>query len=289
MSSEEASERLIQSSLFDFVTRHIPRADLSVVDEIVLSYLTAILEEVSQDPVFDVDGFSEMMSAYFPNFNDIEPNKICCWIIELASQLERCTNHEDLKTSNLSLSNLSLNDILPQNQRCKQRRVARESLSEQSDAGSHSDADSSGGIDAVVLYSEECETLQEMFPDTCVNEVRHCITVACGDLDRATQILLHRQETGQSLRSVPIALTTNRHCHASIDDSELKNRIIERYSYVDKCSDLREHHPVAPKYEPKKLVRYRDNKIVSLKGERYTEVSHVVGDEPKKSRRPHCP
>lgn len=56
MSAEAASERLIQSSLLDFVSRHIPRADFSVVDEIVLSYLTAILEEVSQDPVFDVDG-----------------------------------------------------------------------------------------------------------------------------------------------------------------------------------------------------------------------------------------
>lgn len=29
---------------------------------------------------------------------------------------------------------------------------------------------------------------------------------------------------------------------------------------------------MAPKVEPKKLVRYRDNKIVSLKGERYTEI-----------------
>ena len=32
--------------------------------------------------------------------------------------------------------------------------------------------------------------------------------------------------------------------------------------------------------EPKKLVRYRDNKIVSLKGERYTEVKREDGEEP---------
>lgn len=45
-----------------------------------------------------------------------------------------------------------------------------------------------------------------------------------------------------------------------------------RYSYVDKEEKKKEYKPVAPKVEPKKLVRYRDNKIVSLKGERYTEI-----------------
>jgi hypothetical protein len=45
---------------------------------------------------------------------------------------------------------------------------------------------------------------------------------------------------------------------------------ISRYSYVDQ-NDTREYRPVIPKVEPKKMVRYRDNKIVSLKGERYTE------------------
>lgn len=45
-----------------------------------------------------------------------------------------------------------------------------------------------------------------------------------------------------------------------------------RYSYVDQ-NEVREHRPVIPKKlaEPKKLIRYRDNKIVSLKGERYTD------------------
>lgn len=64
-----------------------------------------------------------------------------------------------------------------------------------------------------------------------------------------------------------------------------------RYSYVDK-EDHREYKPVAPKVEPKKLIRYRDNKIVSLKGERYTEVSRRGGDEEtelKKPKKPICP
>lgn len=32
-----------------------------------------------------------------------------------------------------------------------------------------------------------------------------------------------------------------------VDDQELKNRIIQRYSFVDKDDDVREHRPVAPK------------------------------------------
>lgn len=61
---------------------------------------------------------------------------------------------------------------------------------------------------------------------------------------------------------------------------------------MDRNADQKEHKPLIPKIEPKKLVRYRDNKIVSLKGERYTEVSRSGTDDDanlKKPKRPHCP
>lgn len=62
-----------------------------------------------------------------------------------------------------------------------------------------------------------------------------------------------------------------------------------RYSYVDKNAGNREYKPVIPKVEPKKLVRYRDNKIVSLKGERFTEVHRDDDGELKKSKKNVCP
>lgn len=65
--------------------------------------------------------------------------------------------------------------------------------------------------------------------------------------------------------------------------------IWNRYSYVDKDSSNREYKPIIPKMEPKKLVRYRDNKIVSLKGERYTEVKRDEEAELKKPKRPIQP
>lgn len=49
-------ESTIKESLFQFVKRYIPNADLNLIDEIVLSYVIAILEEASSDPVFDVEG-----------------------------------------------------------------------------------------------------------------------------------------------------------------------------------------------------------------------------------------
>lgn len=49
-------ETKIKNSLFEFVKTHIPDADLNLIDEIVLSYVVAVLEDVSSDPVFDVEG-----------------------------------------------------------------------------------------------------------------------------------------------------------------------------------------------------------------------------------------
>lgn len=56
MSAIAQQETLVKQSLFQFIVRNIPSADLSVIDEIVLSYVISILEEASQDPCFDVEG-----------------------------------------------------------------------------------------------------------------------------------------------------------------------------------------------------------------------------------------
>lgn len=43
--------------------------------------------------------------------------------------------------------------------------------------------------------------LQEMFPGASLMELKHCLAIAEGDVERATQIVLHRQEAGQSLNN----------------------------------------------------------------------------------------
>lgn len=75
------------------------------------------------------------------------------------------------------------------------------------------------------LFTEECVALQEIFPESSILEIKHCITIANGDIDRATQIVLDRQEKGQSIAGNFTMLQKN---VAKIDDNELKNRIISR-------------------------------------------------------------
>ncbi|KAJ6637306.1 CUE domain-containing protein 2 [Pseudolycoriella hygida] len=291
MANIEKQHEIVKTSLNKFVNEHISGADLSVVDEIVLAYVISILEEASQDPCFDIDGFIEMMSAYFPEFSKIDPASVCTWIFQLENQLSSL--NKSAESQNLSLKSLSLSDIIPESKlRARPPSISdgvetssnnakrTQHLSETSDCGS---TDSSG----CDFFSDECDVLQEMFPESSFMEVKHCVTIANGDIDRATQILLDRQEAGQSLA----ANFTNLHAPKNqvIDDNELKNRIISRYSYVDKNAENKEYKPVIPKVEPKKLVRYRDNKIVSLKGERYTDVRRDEEAELKKPKKPICP
>ncbi|XP_035781867.1 CUE domain-containing protein 2-like [Anopheles albimanus] len=296
MTNIEQHHDVVKDSLFHFIRKHIPNADLKIVDEIVLSYVISILEEASEDPCFDVEGFIEMMSAYFVDFANIEPATVCAWIFELENKISNKNQISRAETTgNLSLNSLSLVDMIPE-EKLRGRHSSesdRDVLGNDEQKRTHRLSDSDGGSTEgpnYDMFAEQCEVLQEMFPDSSFIEVKHCILIANGDVDRATQILLHRQEAGQSLKG------TSHNIHAgkpqpAIDEHELKNRIISKYSYVDK-EDNREYKPVAPKVEPKKLIRYRDNKIVSFKGERYTEVSRRGGEEEtelKKPKKPICP
>ncbi|XP_030757549.1 CUE domain-containing protein 2 [Sitophilus oryzae] len=259
-------ESTIKDSLFEFVKKHIPEADLNLIDEIVLSYVIAFLEDVGSDSQFDVEGFCEMMEAYFPEFGNINHSIVCEWMFDLEEKLRKMDESEE-KSPNLEIS---LPEIVPAKVKVRSnsnsesfetpKRIHK--LSEMSDGGS---TDSS-----CCDFPDEMDILQEMFPSVCTIEVKHCLAIAAGDIERATQILIDRQENGQCL-SQNTTLTIQV-AKQTIDDAEIKSRIIERYSYIDKDALNKEYRPVAPKVEPKKLVRYRDNKIVSLKGERYTEV-----------------
>lgn len=133
------------------------------------------------------------------------------------------------------------------------------------------------------FFVDESVALQEMFPESSALEIKHCIAIANGDIDQAIQMILDREEKGESLTG---SLTSN-HPKPKVDDNELKNRIISRYSYVDRSTENKEYKPVVPKIEPKKMIRYRDNKIVSLRGERYTEVHKGEEVELRKPKKQH--
>jgi len=59
----------------------------------VLSYVVSILEdlgtEASVEEAFDVEGFCEMMAAYFPEFSTIHHAAVCQWMFELEATLSQ--------------------------------------------------------------------------------------------------------------------------------------------------------------------------------------------------------
>ncbi|XP_045508765.1 CUE domain-containing protein 2 [Colias croceus] len=285
MSAIAQQESFIKASLFHFIEKNVPSANLTVIDEIVLSYVTSILELASQDSCFDVEGFMEFMAGYIPGFENINTEMVYEWLVQVEADISRRdesdsnSNQDDSAGSGkISLNLLNLNGMLPTS--TKNNR-------------SHSNSESSECAERRPIidteeYAEQCRALTEMFPNTCAMEIKHCVSIACGDPERAAATLLHRREQGQSLSAAAIHTVAKQ---PLCDDHEIKNRIIARYSYVDKDAETKEHKPLAPKIEPKKMVRYRDNKIVSLKGERYTEVPKSGIDEEhlKKPKKQHCP
>ncbi|KAJ2943388.1 hypothetical protein O0L34_g12198 [Tuta absoluta] len=297
MSPFTQQESFVKESLFQFIKNNVPTANLNAIDEFVLSYVTSILEEASQDSCFDVEGFIEMMSAYVPEFAHMDPGAVCQWVLQLGAEMSRPDGAENDSLSHIddsvtldrsdkvSLTLQSLAEMLPSVQPNKHNRSHSNSESSEPDAATRRamlDADE---------YSEQCAVLNEMFPNTPTMEIKHCVSIARGDVEHAAATLLHRREHGQALSAATLHTATAATRAPVCDDSELKNRIIARYSYVDKNSETKEHRPLAPKFEPKKMVRYRDNKIVSLKGERYTEVPKSGIDEEhlKKPKKQHCP
>ncbi|GFS26905.1 CUE domain-containing protein 2 [Elysia marginata] len=127
--------------------------------------------------------------------------------------------------------------------------------------------------------TEPCiRALQEMFPSACSMEARHCLQLSGGDMDQAAQLIIDRQESGQAIAAGG-SLKTKKGNHKAkklgdfkLDDDSIKLSLLKKYSFVDTEEDKRTYRPPPPKGEAKKLVRYRDGQIVSMKGERFSEI-----------------
>ena len=54
---------------------------------------------------------------------------------------------------------------------------------------------------------EQLQQLTEMFPDTVKLELEHCLRSAEGDVEKAVQIVLHRQDSGSAITKDKKVLT----------------------------------------------------------------------------------
>jgi len=286
-------EDRVTESLFQFLQSHVSELKVEDIDEIVLSYVVSILQDLTSgsymdEEAFDVDAFCETLFAYMPQTEVIPPIEITEWMFTLArDHREKCqaesriqldlksviedTVKKGRKSSESSLPNEDPG-ICQDTNGSEKKRNGR--MSESSDY-SNSDVDTD---DQKQLVNQ----LMEMFPSACSLEVSHCLTLMSGSIDSAAQLIMHRQESGQSL--LPTDFKEKRaKKKEKVDDKSVKDAIMHKYGYVDQAVDARYHRPTLKREDDKKMIRYRDGKIVSTKGERYTQVTKAESEEMKKS------
>lgn len=58
-------------------------------------------------------------------------------------------------------------------------------------------------------------------------QIQQCVSIACGDVERAAGLVLHRRESGQARAAPPLPPPPPRP-HHTLNDTELKSRIINR-------------------------------------------------------------
>ncbi|CAG5118516.1 unnamed protein product [Candidula unifasciata] len=132
--------------------------------------------------------------------------------------------------------------------------------------------------DTVTIKEAQVRVLLDMFPSACTMEARHCLQLSAGNMDRAAQLIMDRQDTGQAIKSQAKAKSLKKNHKVKktvdykLDDASIKSCVVEKYSFIDTEEDKKTYRPPPPKGEAKKLVRYRDGQVVSMKGERFTEV-----------------
>ncbi|CAG0892426.1 unnamed protein product [Darwinula stevensoni] len=280
---------LIKESLQTFFKAHKCDEDASLnsLDDIFMKYIISILEELGceehpQD-VFDVEAFVEMMSACFPSFSTISQTDICTWMFELSAQLQTAKNHmgkgmrlinDEMGSTCSSGSNASGDEREMIRSRTVSSSSEASAYSCSSSRASHNSecSDCDAWATQSVEEDDDWRALTEMFPAVCSFEAKHCLSVSGGDLGAAVQLLLHRQENGLAMKAKPAAAHKGQRQQVALDDQSIKKKIIEQYSYIDQAEDAKDHKPPPLKFEPKKMIRYREGQVVSVKGERYSEI-----------------
>ncbi|XP_071135532.1 CUE domain-containing protein 2-B-like isoform X2 [Mytilus edulis] len=243
-------ESLVKDCMSKFLKKHDLHDSIEAVDEIVLSYVVSILEDLGDDQNaeenIDVDQFTEMIDAYIPGFCNIDSVEVCEWMFSLSTELVK----EKGDSTN----------------------IPKDNTLEPSDPESIP-GDTEDDPELVTM-------LLEMFPTACSLEISHCLALSNGDPDSAAQLIIHRQEIGDTIVS---SNYSKKKKNMVLDDNKVKSHIINRFSYVDTDTDKKTHTPTFQKQESKKLVRYLDNKVVSTKGEKFTEIKKENSEEMKKT------
>uniref|UniRef100_H3CTA6 CUE domain containing 2 n=1 Tax=Tetraodon nigroviridis TaxID=99883 RepID=H3CTA6_TETNG len=268
-------QKIIHNALYEFIQSYIPDADLSTLDDVLLSYITGVLEDLgSQQSVeenFDVEVFAEMLEAYVPGFAEIDSVKVCEMMFSLASKLASARHKNSVETCNVQSTfpnGMPHNCLLPD--RCY--RFKDDTYVTVTECVLLSQKPASG-------WEEQEQHLLEMFPKCSLSEARSALSIAKGDMEEAVRLII---EGDVQLSPSPLTVNHGKSI-SSVADQKLKESILEKYMLVDNEDDNKTHRPVAPKDAPKKLIRYHSNQVVTTKGERYQLVKKDETEEMKKT------
>lgn len=305
-------EETVKQELSVFLHCKISAESLSCIDDIVLGYIVSVLEQLGEDEQFDEEEFAEIMDAYIPGFDTINRACVCSWILGLAEKLvytrmSSSSNHIEEANTLKNTNSGSLPSRYKEDHQ-KKSSLDGNSISSSSDQAtsslnSKSRCPSQGIIDNMAQtiaddkkksVSEGVSVLAEMFPDACSLDIEHCLTIANGDTESAVQLMLLKSErsttVGKENTQEILDFSPKTHCPSAkrqeLEETEqkhLKDQLMARYGYVDLSQDEKTHQPILQTQDNKKLVRYRDNQVVSTKGERFSWVKQQENEEMKKT------
>jgi len=280
-------EDQVTDSLFAFLHEHVQELKKEDIDEIVLSYVVSILQDLadmSDEESFDVDAFVETIVAYMPVTEVIPADEITEWMFALAKEQRE-------KNARKNKHQIDLKSVIEETiQKSQQQRKISESnsidmnldLDKKSGSRISESSDQDPDQDLEQSDEQQVDQLMEMFPSVCTSEISHCLNLMSGDIEKAAQLIIHRQESGQCLQP-KVKSKFGKNGQKQPDDKSIKRSIMDKYGFVDQADDARYHRPTLKREDDKKMIRYRDGKIVSTKGERYTQVTKAESEEMRKS------
>jgi len=269
-------ESLIQQSLVELLLSQLPGSSQEDIDSILLSYVLGIAEDLLEDAnpaqTFDSGSFMEMLLAYLPQLEGIQEERVREWMLGL---LEELHNRQEKKSSSEFNIKLIIEETANKQPTRKSRSVSETSEPE---PPSMRREEERGGSESAGLAA-----LLEMFPGCCRLEAVHCLAITRGDPEQAAQLILCRQEQGEDIKLSQAQLLAQLAKPVTVDESEIKKKIMDSYGFVDTENDKKYHRPTLRKGDDKKMIRYREGKIVSTKGERFSQVTKEESEEMKKS------
>nr|XP_015201954.1 PREDICTED: CUE domain-containing protein 2 isoform X1 [Lepisosteus oculatus] len=269
------ANKIIEEALYEFIQSYIPSADLSTLDDVILSYITGVLEDLgSQESVeenFDVEVFVEMLEAYIPGFAEVDSVKVCEMMFSLATRLATARNQANSPPKTPGGASSSPDS------------PCRKETASSSEHYFSAPAEGATATDSMNDGDSQVRLLVEMFPKCSVTEARSALSIAKWDMEEAVRLIVEGDVQLSQTPPLKVKQVNRGKTAPPQPDEKLKASILEKYMLVDNEEDKKIHRPVTPKEAPKKLIRYHGNQVVTTKGERYQQVKKEESEEMKKT------